>query len=368
MLSPRAVALALGTAVCVVALIAAPSFRQAPLVARGPIPASLSDAEFWRLSETFSETGGTFHSDNFVSNEGQFQSVVPELVRRVASGGVYLGVGPEQNFTYITGVRPRIAFIVDIRRGNLHEHLLYKALFELSADRAEFLSRLFSRARPAGLSAATPVADLFAAYDRVLSTEALYQANLTAVLDLLTKTHGFKLHVEDAKGIGYVYRNAFFAEGPDLGYRLTGTTARVGAVTYADLMTMTDPAGRQRGYLATEENFAWLKALESKNMLVPVVGNFGGAKALRAVGRWTREHGAVVTTFYLSNVEQYLRQDGIWTAFCKNVQTFPLDKSSTFIRSVRGNGGRFGMGGGVGMFSSSVGEMMVETKTCNGGS
>ena len=65
---------------------------------------------------------------------------------------MYLGVGPEQNFTYITAVRPRMAFILDIRRGNLQEHLLYKALFELSADRAEFLSRLFSRPRAAGLT------------------------------------------------------------------------------------------------------------------------------------------------------------------------------------------------------------------------
>jgi hypothetical protein len=42
-------------------------------------------------------------------------------------------------------VKPKIAFIVDIRRQNLIEHLMYKALFELSADRAEFISRLLSR-------------------------------------------------------------------------------------------------------------------------------------------------------------------------------------------------------------------------------
>ena len=64
-----------------------------------------------------------------------------------------MGVGPEQNFTYIAVTRPAIAFIVDIRRGNLDLHLMYKALFELSADRADFVSRLFSRKRPAGPAA-----------------------------------------------------------------------------------------------------------------------------------------------------------------------------------------------------------------------
>jgi hypothetical protein len=291
---------------------------------------------------------------------------VPTLVQKARQNRVYVGVGPEQNFTYLAAVRPKMGFIVDIRRGNLHEHLLYKALFEMSTDRADFLSRLFSRERPAGLGASSTASELFAAYDRVPTTEARYQANLQAVIEWLTRKHGFALHAGDASGIEYVYRNAFFAEGPDLGYRLTGTSARIGAVTYAELMTMSDPAGRQRSYLATEENFAWLKALESKNMLVPVVGNFGGSKALRAVGQWVREHQATITTFYLSNVEQYLRQDGIWFTFCHNVQTFPLDKSSTFVRTVRGNGGRLGFSSGIGMFTSSLGDMTAEARTCNG--
>ena len=125
------------------------------------LPARLTDAEFWRLSETFSEPGGTFHSDNFVSNEAWYQHVVPDLVRRARQGGVYLGVGPEQNFTYLVATRPRMAFIIDIRRGNLHEHLLYKALFELSADRAEFVSRLFGRPKPTGLAREASVEQIF---------------------------------------------------------------------------------------------------------------------------------------------------------------------------------------------------------------
>src|SRR6187401_3438238 len=86
-------------------------------VAVTALPARLSDQQFWRLISQFSEQGGTFHSENFVSNEGRFQFVLPELERRSKPGRLYVGVGPEQNFTYIATVRPRMAFIIDIRRG-----------------------------------------------------------------------------------------------------------------------------------------------------------------------------------------------------------------------------------------------------------
>ena len=79
--------------------------------------------------------------------------MIPDLLRTSKTKRVYLGVGPEQNFTYIAALKPRMAFIVDIRRGNLQLHLMYKALFELSADRADFIFRLFSRKRPEGLDA-----------------------------------------------------------------------------------------------------------------------------------------------------------------------------------------------------------------------
>ena len=126
---------------------------------RSTLPAALSDREFWTLIETLSEPAGAFElSDTFVSNETHF----PEMIRWLRpAGGVYIGVGPEQNFNYIARLRPAMAFIMDIRRENLCLHLLYKALFELSTDRADFVWRLFSRARPPGLGTDTSVKDIF---------------------------------------------------------------------------------------------------------------------------------------------------------------------------------------------------------------
>src|SRR5439155_1048677 len=74
--------------------------------------------------------------------------------------------------------------------------------------------------------------------------------------------------------------------------------------------------------------------MEVNNLIVPVVGDFAGAKALKAIGAYLREHDTSVRTFYLSNVEQYLFQDDSWRRFMQNVSSMPLDSSSTFIRAV----------------------------------
>src|SRR5438105_14177701 len=63
-----------------------------------------------------SEPAGYFDTDNLISNESSYLQVVPELRRAGISGGAYIGVGPDQNFTYIAEVRPAVAFIVDLRR------------------------------------------------------------------------------------------------------------------------------------------------------------------------------------------------------------------------------------------------------------
>src|SRR5262245_45363530 len=98
-----------------------------------PIPSRLSDEQFWKLSTTFSEQDGTFRSDNLLSNELNFQYVIPELLQKAKQGRVYMGVGPEQNFTYIAALKQSMAFIIDISYGNFDVRLMYKVFFILSA-------------------------------------------------------------------------------------------------------------------------------------------------------------------------------------------------------------------------------------------
>jgi hypothetical protein len=334
-------------------------------------PAQLSDKEFWDLTELVSEPNGDFQSDNFLSNERGYQIVIPDLIKAAKPGRVYLGVGPEQNFPYILALKPQIAIIFDIRRGNLHEQLLYKALFEMSSDRADFLGRLFSRKRPDGLTASSTVSELMNAYNTVTPSDDLYQANLTAVSDWLTKKHAFALHADDLAGIDYVYKTAFFAGGPQLTYSMAGRGARGGrggrgsGGTYAEIQSLDDGAGVNRGFLGSEANWAAMKDFETRNLLVPVVGDFGGTKAIRAVGKYLKEHGAIVSAFYLSNVEQYLNRAGTESSFLCNVAALPLDETSTFIYTGAGRDGTFGGGGrGGGLNTTFLRPMKPDTEGC----
>ena len=312
-------------------------FLAATATAQSRIPSRLADEELWKLSAELSEPGGYFRSDNLLSNETGFQAVIPALRERIKPGGVYLGVGPEQNFTYIVALQPRIAFIVDIRRGNMIEQLMYKALIETSADRAEFMSRLFSRVRPNGLDSASTAQQLFAAYETAVPDSMLYRRNLAAIKSFLTKSRGFTLGDSDEASLEHIY-SAFFDAGPQINYSYPyGGGFGRGMPTYTTLQTATDTVGKNWAYLATEGNFRWLKDFESKNLLVPVVGDFGGPKAIRAVGQYLADHHAVVSAFYTSNVEQYLFQsDSAWVRYYRSVATLPLDSTSTFIRSVGG--------------------------------
>ena len=304
------------------------------------LPSRLSDEEFWRLVNDLSEVGGFFRSDNFVSNETTFQYVIPELVKSHPPGGVYLGVGPDQNFTYIVALKPRMAIITDIRRQNMIELLMYKAVIEMSPTRADFVSLLFSRPRPAGLSDTTGAPLLMQAYAAAASDSMLYRKNLATIKDHLVAKHHFALSADDLSSLAYVYE-AFFDAGPDLTYSFSvGRQGRAGFFgrrmpSYGELMAESDALGTHRSYLASEENYRTLRDLELNNLLVPIVGDFAGDKALRAVGTYLKQHNATVTAFYTSNVEQYLfQQADDWRKFFANVATLPLDSRSTFIRAV----------------------------------
>ena len=320
-------------ALLLLAFAAARSVR----AAEDTLPPQLSDEAFWHLITDYSEAGGFFRFDNFISNEALFQHVLGRLKETTKPGGVYLGVGPDQNFTYIVALRPRIAFIVDIRRQNMLEHLMYKALIELSADRADFLSRLFARQRPENIGPESTPEELFKAFRNVPAELDLFFANLDAIKTQLKERHGFKLSAEDEASIQYIFR-AFYVGGPNLTYVGPVTprfAVRNRMPSYADLMMQNDGEGQNHSYLSSEDNFGILKDLEQRNLIVPLIGDFAGPKTIRSVGTYLKHQNAVVTAFYLSNVEQYLfQQNDDWSRFYENVATLPLDSNARFIRSV----------------------------------
>ena len=314
---------ALSSAACAfaVALLALPA-------ARAELPEALDDASFWRLVETLSEPESRF-PPQYMSNEDSLQFVLPNLAGQVAPGGVYIGVAAEQNFTYIAALRPRFAFIVDIRRDNLRQLLLYKALFELSPDRATFVAKLFSRPRPESIGPQTSVESLFAAFSGAPPDLAAYLLTRSAVLAHLDAVHGFTLSAEDRAGIARILE-VFRDAGPG-GLKGFGDVTNP---TFADLMAATDLDGTPWGFLASEGNYGVVRDLHSKNLIVPVVGDFAGDKALAGIAAYLRERDAIVDVFYLSNVERYLWDPGTQGAFYANAARLPHDAASVFVRSV----------------------------------
>jgi hypothetical protein len=354
----RAVRLLVATVApaCLAALLSLLDVR----TAADGLPTRLTDREFWRLSAELSEPDGTFRSDNLVSNEVWLQHVIPDLLKTVRPGRAYLGVGPEQNFTYIVASKPAIAFVIDIRRGNLALHLMYKALFEMSANRAEFVSRLFSRKQPEGLTDRSTAAEIFDAFAHAERSQSLYDETLKAIRVQLVTRHGFSPSKQDWQEIEYAF-DAFSTFGPRIHYLSTGTDSYGGSLlpTYAELMTATDADGVAHSYLISEDSFRFMKDFESRNLLVPVVGNFAGPNAIRAVGSYLREKGTTVSAFYLSNVELYLQREMVWRTFCRNVAALPLSDSSLFIRSAFD--GRYGRGFGL---NQDVGRVLPEIEHC----
>lgn len=305
------------------------------------VPDRIDDAEFWRLVTTMSEPGGYFRSDNFISNEGELQYVIGDLQRVVPRGRAYVGVGPEQNFTYIAALEPSVAFIVDIRRQNLVQHLFLKALMETSPDRATFLSRMLARPTPAGVDSASTVQSLFSAFSAVAADRDFYIRTLAEVEERLTKHHGWTLTPEDLESLRYV-SSAFAQAGTEITYSFGQMgNSRFGGwmPTLAEMMTETDELGEAKGYLANELLYGRVRDRHLRNLIIPVVGDFGGDRALRAVAAWLREQRVTVGVFYASNVEQYLFQQGDAAArFYDNLGAFPTDSASTFVRSASGRG------------------------------
>jgi len=304
----------------------------------------LTDAEFWSMVQDMSEPGGAFHSDNFTSNEPNFAQVAATLAKSGPHGGAYLGVGPEQNFHYIAAIRPAIAVIFDIRRQAVVQHLMFKALFELSADRTEFIARLFSLPVPAGVSRTAPIEAVWQRIGDAPATDrARLAANIAVVEAHLTKTHGFALSDDDKQSREYVYE-AFFRLGPAITYAGDKAGLSTGNTNFMKLASATDDAGVPRSFLGTDEQYQFVKSLEARNLVVPIQADFAGPKSVRAIGDFLRGQHLVVSAFYISNVEQYLFHpqmpaapggmeiNGGWRAFYDNLATLPADDATVLLR------------------------------------
>jgi len=202
------------------------------------------------------------------------------------------------------------------------EHLMYKSVFEMSANRVEFVANLFSRKAPAQLGTDSPVAAIFQAFARVPADPILADQNANLIIDRLKARHHFTLAAEDERGIRTLYRT-FSREG----VQFFGSSFL--SPGYAYLMTLTDGRGKNWSFLASKENYDRVRMMEQQNLIVPLVGDFAGPKAIRAVGQYLKDHGATVNVFYISNVEDYIQAR---SKYVGNIASLPTDASSVLLR------------------------------------
>ena len=304
-----------------------------PPTALAPQPARVADSSFAATIARLSEPGGYFDTDNLVSNETSVLHALETLERRGVRGGAYVGVGPEQNFSYIAAVRPAIAYVIDVRRDNLLQHLWYKALFALARDPGEFLALATGRPAPAG-AADRPIEEVVRLVDAAAPTE---RSAAEARRRVRETVRGFRVPLDsaDRATIDRIH-DAFIAAGLDLRFTSHNRPPRASYPSLRDIVLARDRAGRLAGFLSTPERFATVKRLQAADRVVPVVGDLAGPKALAAIGDDARRRGLAISVFYTSNVEYYLARDGSLGRFARTVAALPRDARSTLVRSCFG--------------------------------
>jgi hypothetical protein len=327
-----------------------PTIRQLPvlrlvalLIAVSTIPAASGPAAtgFAAQVQALSEPGGYFDTDNLISNERSYLEVLPDLERADVHGGAYIGVGPDQNFSYIARIRPSIAFIVDIRRDNLLLHLLFKALFEQARTRVEYLALLFGRAIPAHEDHwRRDSVERLAQYIDSNPVQREAGSARRQRLEAAIARYGVPVSTEDRATIAK-FHAGFIAAGLDLKFESTGRPPQSHYPTYRDLLLAVDARGRKGNFLASEETFQFVKSLQARDLVVPVVGNLAGPTALAAIGSTLKQRGEPLSAFYTSNVEFYLAREGTLDRFLQNLARIPRAPGAVIIRSIFGrfNGG-----------------------------
>jgi len=310
----------------------------------GAAPAQApTSPSFARQVRELSEPGGTFDTDNLMSNERSYLHVLPALKELRVSGGTYVGVGPDQNFSYISAIRPSMAFLIDVRRDNLLLHLLFKALFQVSNTRAEYLSRLFGRRLPN-----PPDQWHTATLDRIaaqLEAAVPREDDVRAIrkqIDTQIAGFGVPLSAQDLATIDRFHRR-FIDGGLSLKFQSWGRAPRSYYPTYRDLLFETDREQRRGNFLNSEEDYQFVRGLQQRDLIIPVVGDLSGPSALAAIGQAIRRRGDVLSAIYVSNVELYLFQDGVFPHYADNLAAIPHNNRSVIIRSVFGGPGAWSM-------------------------
>jgi hypothetical protein len=204
---------------------------------------------------------------------------------------------------------------------------------EAAKTRAEFLTALLARRVAAVATGAEAGADagfapLDAAFraakpDTLLRDEGI--ARTKSLLDRLAVAHTSS----DDKAVARLHE-AFSKHGLGIAYTMLNSGRQYPRL--GEALSARDPNGQPASFLASEELYTRVRRLVVENRVIPVVGDFGGKHALRAVAEDMRARGVTLGVFYTSNVEQYLFEQKTYGAFVESVRAMPRDDDSLMVR------------------------------------
>ncbi|HMS02538.1 MAG TPA: hypothetical protein PKE51_06170 [Gemmatimonadaceae bacterium] len=337
----RVLALWVATSAIATSAIAGRQAGAQPALASTPAApgiSALADTTFARLVRELSEPGGYFDTDNLISNERSVLHALDDLEAAGAHGGAFIGVGPDQGFSYIAHTRSTLAFLLDVRRDNLRQHLFYKALFATARNRAEFLALWLGHPVPndAARWDGARIEDILAWLDATPSSPES-QSRARERVHLALASLPVPLDSADRTTIAHIH-DSFLRDGLALRFTSFGRPPRPFYPTLRDLVLETDRRGRRRSYLADEASFQYVKELQRRHRVIPVVGDLAGPHAMRAVARELVARGITVQVLYTSNAEDYVLRDGGFARYVDNVRALPVDDRSVIVRSWFGGG------------------------------
>ena len=300
-----------------------------------PRAPALTDQVFGQWLEQCSERGQDFISDNWVSNEMAYADHLDYLRRTVPAGSVFIGVGPEQNFSYLAAVPFRYAFIVDVRRDNLLQHLYYKVLFEECPTPQQWLAALCSRRYDPSWERSS-----YADWLEAVGRAPIDPGQAPLFLERFRRRAGqlnFGLRDSDQKFLARL-QSEFAAKGLEVRfeYRLPKPDEPT-FPAFREVLLARDPAGHYGCFLASQTGYGRVRGMQQENRIIPVVGDFGGRRTFGEIACLLRRQNLKVGLFYASNVEFYLMPRRFPGAkmenFVWNLECLPTTSASLLLRT-----------------------------------
>ncbi|MCS7206280.1 MAG: hypothetical protein NZ853_11350 [Leptospiraceae bacterium] len=195
-------------------------------------------------------------------------------------GGGYIGVGTDQNFTFIAWARSDYAYLVDFDWMAVYVNRLHILFFQESPSFLEF-RKFWTR------------------------------AHKNQTLNLI------KNKIPDPKE-QETYVKAYHYAQPHVNERLS------------DLFFMTKNFGFS-SFHNQQSDFDYIKSLIEKKRIHPMLGDINGTKTLKSIGEASKSLCIPIRILYLSNAEEYYRYP---QTFRENVKSLFFDEQSIILRTV----------------------------------